>query len=149
MYVWSEIINSRGGQEIVSCLLGHFRDHLPQEIDHLILYSNSCSRQNRNTKLTTVLKYFLEKIEIQLIAQKYFISGHDYNSCDQYFGEIQQARRLFKVILTPDHWIDIIKNVTKQPGFEVTKIVTADFVSSKNLETLITNRKVDMKIREN
>ena len=90
-------------------------DHLPEEFDHLILQSDS--RWFSNTSWQ---------------KQKYN------NSCNQCFGKIEQARRLFEVIPTPDHWIDIIKSAKKQSGFNVTKIVTANFVSSKNLETLIT-----------
>ena len=139
-----ELSQSRSGPAV--CVIRkHFMNHLPQEIDHLSFYSDSWSGQNRNIKLTLVLKHFLAKTEIQLIEKKDFISGHSYNSCDQCFGKIEQARRLFEVIPTPDHWIDIIKSSTKQSVFEVTRIVTADFVSSKNLKTLITNRKVDMK----
>lgn len=147
MYVWSEDVASRGGQEIGSCLLKYFEDHLPQEVTQIILYSDSCGGQNRNIKVALLLKYFLAKQDRELtILQKFFFSGHSYNSCDRQFGMIEKASKSYDKIETPDRWIRVIADSkNSDPRFVVTKMEMADFKSVDNLLELITNRKVDIR----
>lgn len=60
MYVWYESIGSKGSQEIASCLYRYFIDYVPQDTQNIILYSDSCGGQNRNIKMTLMLKKFLD-----------------------------------------------------------------------------------------
>lgn len=48
MYVWHESMASRGSQEIGSCLLYHLKKHVTDDTRTIVLYSDSCSGQNRN-----------------------------------------------------------------------------------------------------
>lgn len=145
MYVWSENIASRGGQEIASCLIKHLRLNLPEDVQYVILYSDSCGGQNRNIKLSTMLLKFLSNhISIKAITQKYFIPGHSYNSCDRSFAIIEKAKRMKSDLYVPNDWIDLIKSAKKsEPKFTVIKMTTADFYSSETLKQLIVNRKKD------
>lgn len=74
MYIWSENVASRGGQEIGSCVLKHLRENVPPEASKVILYSDSCGGQNRNIKLTLLLKKFLHDVSpdesLEIIEQK-------------------------------------------------------------------------------
>lgn len=145
MYVWSENVASRGGQEVASCLLKHLEHNIKETTKHLILYSDSCGGQNRNIKISLMLKHFLASSHLELIEQKYFLSGHSFNSCDQNFGYIEKESRKIEIINDPDHWIDIIKNTRKtEPKFIVTKMKTSDFFSSQDLQQQIVNRKIDI-----
>lgn len=142
MYVWSENVASRGGQEVASCLLKHFQNNLPETVKHVILYSDSCGGQNRNIKVALILKHFLASSNLDLIEQKFFLSGHSFNSCDQNFGYIEKEQRKYETIYDPDHWVDIIKNTRKtEPKFNVTKMEAKDFFTSQDLQQVITNRK--------
>lgn len=97
MYIWSENIASRGGQEIGSCLVEHLKNHIPQNTKTVKLYSDACGGQNRNIKLTLMLKKFLHDLlpdtSLESIQQKYFVPGHSYNSCDRCFGLIEKAKK--------------------------------------------------------
>lgn len=149
MYIWSEDIASRGGQEIGSCLLKHFKENVSSDASKMILYSDSCSGQNKNIKLTMLLKKYLHDLtpddSLQIIEQKYFVSGHSYNSCDRSFGTIEKASKKSSDIHTPSDWIELIKKSKKsEPLFRVIAMHKMDFVSSAQLQLLIVNRKKDM-----
>lgn len=96
MYIWNESIASRGAQEVGSCLYKHFFSILPKDTRKVILYSDSCSGQNKNIKLALFLKKILsiwEYAPLQTIEQRFFVSGHSYNSCDRSFGIIEKQKR--------------------------------------------------------
>lgn len=59
MYVWNESVASRGAQEISSCLLDHIANHVADNCKELILWSDSCPGQNKNIKITMMLKKIL------------------------------------------------------------------------------------------
>jgi hypothetical protein len=146
MYVWSENVASRGGQEIGSCLIKHFKTHIPADTTKIILYSDSCGGQNKNIKLTMLLKKYLHDLTpenaLQSIEQKYFTSGHSYNSCDRCFGVIEKHRKTKDQIYTPNDWLNLIAEAKKSsPQFIVYMMQKFDFVSCVNLLSIIVNRK--------
>lgn len=101
MNIWNESIASRGGQEVASCLLKHLKCHIPENTKHVILWSDSCGGQNRNIKVTLLLKKFLSENQIEVIEQKFFVSGHSYNSCDRCFSLIEKNKRFFGDVYIP------------------------------------------------
>lgn len=149
MYVWSENQAGRGGQEIGSCIINHLKNHIPQNTSRIVMYSDRCGGQNRNIKLTMLLKKYLHDLTnddaLESIEQKYFVSGHSYNSCDRSFGLIEKQQKNSPKIYTPSDWVDVITATKKtEPKFHVTVMQTNDFVSSSELLTLIVNRKKDI-----
>lgn len=144
MYIWSENIASRGADEIGSCLIKHVRNFLPHDAEKIILYSDSCGGQNRNIKMTMLLKKLLTSlVNVTTIIQKFFISGHSYNSCDRCFGIIDKQRRVTQDIFLPKHWKNVIRIAKKRdPKFEVVEMSRNDFYWSDKLLKLIVNRKI-------
>lgn len=143
MYVWSEDVASRGSQEIGSALLYHFKHNTSSSANHIILYSDSCVGQNRNIKLTLMLKRFLcGQDQISKIEQKYFVSGHSYNSCDRSFGIIEKQKKVTENIFCPQHWANLIRQAKKnEPKFVVTEMSEKDFFSSERQQELIVRRR--------
>lgn len=148
MYVWDESIASRGAQEVSSCLLKHFASYVPSETKRIILYSDSCGGQNRNIKTTMILKKCLDSWPfdgLESIEQRFYLSGHSYNSCDRCFGVIEKQKKSTERILIPKHWENVIAQAKKsEPKFSVIKMEKEDFLSSVQLEKAITNRKTTM-----
>lgn len=146
VYIWSESVALRGAEEIGSCLMRFLQEILPPNAKHVILYSDSCGGQNRSIKLTMLLKKFLcssASSALQTIEQKFFITGHNFNSCDRCFGLIEKQRRMTPQIYSPVHWIELISQSKKsEPKFEVMEMTSNDFYTSKDLEDLIVNRKM-------
>lgn len=143
MYMWAENEASRGTQEVASCLFKHMKEHLPNSVTHLTVYSDACGGQNRNIKMVLMLTDFLQKSEtLKVIEHKFFVSGHSFNSCDRDFAIIEKAKKYHNNIFIPDDWLDMIKNSKKKsPRFGVYRMKKEDFFSSKSLEGFITNRK--------
>lgn len=144
MYIWNESVASRGAQEIASCLMYHIKNHIPENCKELILWSDSCPGQNKNIKISLMLKKLLNDDlgVLNSIQQKYFVSGHSYNSCDRSFAIIERARRNENVLFVPNDWVKLIKYAKRSaPQFVVKIMKSGDFFSSKLLEDLITNRK--------
>lgn len=144
MYMWSENVASRGANEIGSCLIKHMRSFLPENAENIILYSDSCGGQNRNIKMTLHLKKILTSLgNVNTITQKFFISGHSYNSCDRCFAIIDKQRKSTQDIFLPKHWENIVREAKKKdPKFEVVRMTRDDFYSSEKLLDLIINRKI-------
>lgn len=144
MYIWDAGVASRGAQEIGSCLLYHLKNSIDSNCEHVILYSDSCGGQNRNIKMTLMLKKFLSNTasNIQTIEQKFFVSGHSFNSCDRCFGLIEKQKSKMQEIYVPQHWVNTIVQAKKrEPKFKVIEMTSVDFFSTKNLENSIVNRK--------
>lgn len=147
MYFWCENVASRGSQEIASCLFEHFEKNLPKNTQKLILRSDTCSGQNRNIKLTLMLKKFLSTWsyeDLTSIEQHFYLSGHSYNRCDSSFAQIERQKKATEQVYVPDHWLSVIKQAKKnEPKFVVTDMKREGFYSSAALEELIVNRKKD------
>lgn len=143
MYVWGENEASRGSQEIGSCMLVHLREHVDDSIRKIFIYSDCCGGQNRNIKMSSILKHFLMNSNVDSIRHKFFVSGHSYNRCDTCFASIEKQKKLHEVVPTVDHWIEIIENARVKNKFIVMKIDKLDFKSTIELEHLISNRKKD------
>lgn len=144
MYMWSENMASRGADEIGSCIIKHLQTYNSVNTKKVYLYSDSCGGQNRNIKVTLLLKkllYLLDNVDI--INQKYFISGHSWNSCDRCFAIIEKQRKFTTEVYVPKHWFNIVRlSKKKEPKFEVIQMAQNDFISSNTIINLIVNRKI-------
>lgn len=145
MYLWSEDTASRGPEEIASCLL-HYLEKLPPTVTEVVLYSDSCSGQNRNITVSLMLKHFLSRSpNVQKITQKFLVSGHSFNSCTRNFGLIEKESRKHKIIATLDEWASVIEKSKRSiPVFKVTQMKTTDFLSFTELQGMICNWKKDV-----
>lgn len=66
-------------QEVGSCLLKYLGTHISDDVEELILWSDSCGGQNRNIKIVLMLKAFLHSHPtLKKITQKFLIPGHSF-----------------------------------------------------------------------
>lgn len=100
MYCWDEVTGSRGSQEIAACLVKHITARA-SAAKHVVLYSDTCTGQNRNWKVAmTLMKLVLsENNKIEIIDQKFMVSGHSYlpNDCD--FASIENYSKGKQIFL--------------------------------------------------
>ena len=77
--IWHEGIGGRGGNDIASALvkiLGRVVSDFPNTL-HLILWSDSCIAQNKNSIISTALKIFMKDTScVKSITQKFGEAGH-------------------------------------------------------------------------
>ncbi|CAK1598006.1 unnamed protein product [Parnassius mnemosyne] len=140
--VWVEGEAGRGAQEVGSCLIKHITERLDGNVRHLILWCDSCGGQNRNIKLTLMLKAMLnEHPTLDQINIKFLESGHSFLPNDSDFGKIECALKLQQRLYTPDDYIHVMKTCKKTKPMHVHRMKNADFLSSLKLERNIVNRK--------
>lgn len=83
-------------------------------------------------------------LKIETIDLKFLVSGHSFLPNDTEFGIIERESRKSQFIYVPDDWFKIIRSAKKKkPHFKVTLMSRNEFLSTKALENLITNRKKD------
>lgn len=94
MFMWDETEGSRGSQEIASCLVKHLKEHA-NDFNHIIMYSDCCTDQNRNIKLSLSLLKLVQEPEItaSFIDHKFLVSGHSYLPNVADFGVIETKSR--------------------------------------------------------
>lgn len=138
-YVWTEIDASRGSREIASCLIRHFKLNLAMETEELILWSDSCSGQNRNHIAN----------HIKQIKLKFLKSGHTYNICDADFGVLEKSIRKHQIICTLDKYLEIMRECKAKNPFIVNQMTKENFYDPKNILKNITKRDYDKTSKEN
>lgn len=150
MHVWDETNGGRGSEDLVSCLRKHLYEHA-RTFKHIVLFSDSCTGQNRNIKTSlTLLKLVQDPLlDVDTIDLKFMIPGHSFLPNDTEFGIIERASKKHGTINVPDDWYNIIKTAKKKkPQFEVVQLQREEFLSTKPLEDSITNRKKDTEGRK-
>lgn len=141
--VWVEGEAGRGSQEVGSCLYKHIIERLGDSgVKNLILWSDSCGGQNRNIKLTLMLKALLnDHPTLETIRLRFLESGHSFLPNDTDFGRIECALKLQQRLYTPEDYMQIMQVCKKNKPMQIQRMKTEDFLSSANLEKKITNRK--------
>ncbi|CAG9773484.1 unnamed protein product [Ceutorhynchus assimilis] len=142
MYMWDETEGGRGSQDIASCLVKHLMENA-REYDHIILYSDSCTGQNRNIKLALTLLKLVQNnnMNVNTLDLKFLVSGHSFLPNDADFGVVEKASRKHSQIHGPEDWIDIVKGAKRTRPFQVFQMKRTEFLSTKSLEDSIKNRK--------
>ncbi|CAH0562935.1 unnamed protein product [Brassicogethes aeneus] len=148
-FVWKEGIAGRGAQEVGSCLKFMIDKYVAPEVEHLILWSDSCGGQNRNIKIVLFLKTVLESHQsLKSICFKYLVPGHSYLPNDSDFGKIERALKNQLRVYTLQEFKNIVLSCSKKRKFVVHEMEKEEFLSTEDLEKLITNRKTDTKGEE-
>ncbi|KAG5881027.1 hypothetical protein JTB14_018049 [Gonioctena quinquepunctata] len=89
-FTWKEGVTGRGSQEVGSCVKKYV--DLSPDIQELILWSDSFGGQNRNIKITLLLKAIISSHpSLRTVSSKYLLPGHSYLANDRDFGEIERA----------------------------------------------------------
>jgi len=58
MLMWDEATETRGSDEIVSCIL-KFVEMLHKKCNHLVIYSDNCPGQNKNWNIYALWLYLV------------------------------------------------------------------------------------------
>jgi hypothetical protein len=139
MYVWDECTASRGSEEIASCLVRQIKQHCNTK-KHIVLFSDTCTGQNRNIKVALSLLKLVQEDNFVTIDHKFMISGHSYLPNDADFGLIEVAAK-GKPIYLPEHWYGCMASARKKNKFLVVEMRKEDFVSTGPFQKAITKRK--------
>lgn len=102
-FVWHEGTGGRGSSEMASCLC-KFMKNLPNTIEHLILYSDTCGGQNRNINFASMCLHAVTILPIKTIDHIYMESGHSQMECDSVHSTIEKAKRTVPIYSPMDYY---------------------------------------------
>jgi hypothetical protein len=106
--MWHETDGSKGASEVASCLWQLLSD-LPPQVSEVTFYSDTDSRQNRNTILSAMFLRSLSLSDnLKAINQKLMESGHSEMECDSVHSSIEDRGRKIDIFV-PDQWYTVAR----------------------------------------
>lgn len=126
---WTEDQAGRGSSEIFSSLLRIIEVEVSlKDKDHLIIWTDSCSGQNKNFLMICLYQYIVQKGTFLIIDHKFPEVGHSYLDSDRDFGRIEKRLRKYQTICTPEEYRKVIASSSRknlvidmEPHFRVTE----------------------------
>ncbi|GBN97395.1 hypothetical protein AVEN_173230-1 [Araneus ventricosus] len=108
-FTWTEDVASRGSNEVASSFLTllKFNETLMSK-DHLIIWSDSCSGQNKNSTTLFLYQYLVFKGYLKVIEHKFPEVVHWYLDRDRDFGRIEKNLGKHEAIFLPEQYREII-----------------------------------------
>lgn len=134
-YMWHEAEGGRGGNQIATCLFKYMAS-LPQEVKRIILYSDTCGGQNKNSHVCAM---FLTAIQInpnlEIIDHKFMVSGHSHMECDVDHSMIEkQKKKLEFPISHPHDWYNLVRSTGKKgKKMSVVEVKNEEFLDFASL----------------
>lgn len=104
-FVWSELHGQRGSCEIGTAIL-QWVLQLPNHVNEISLFSDTCSGQNRNQYIAALFLYIVRFTHLRVVEHKFMEKGHSYMECDSMHSSIESAKRHVSVFSIND-WINI------------------------------------------
>jgi hypothetical protein len=80
-FVWYESVAKRGANEMDSCVFKAV-ENLPQNIKHVILYSDTCPGQNKNSPFLAMCVSIVKNTHVEIVDHKFMVPGHSRMECD-------------------------------------------------------------------
>lgn len=128
-YVWHEV---EGGLEsdvfatiATSFIMNEIENHSP--LKKIIIWSDGCSYQNRNVKLSNALLDICIQKDI-LIEQKYLEVGHTHMEVDSVHSTIEAKLRNRRQVFVPADYIDIIETARIKNPYKTHYLSHDDFL---------------------
>nr|CAH7723750.1 unnamed protein product [Callosobruchus chinensis] len=145
-YIWHEALAKRGGNEIGSCLYQFLTNDLDKNVKHVVMYSDCCGGQNKNSHIAVMCMVALQdSSHLEVIDHKFLISGHTHMECDTDHSLIEKQKKKFNGQLEHPHdWANLIRQTGKKKPFIVRELERNNFYNfSGLLNGPLINRKND------
>lgn len=135
-FLWDETKAGRGANQIGSCLFKYFTE-LPPEVTQVIMYSDTCTGQNRNSHIAAMCFSALQKNpNLKSIDHKFMVSGHSHMECDTAHAMIEKKKKRTDMrIHHPWDWAQLIRTVGTKNKFLVTEMQQENFLDFKSFYT--------------
>ena len=139
-FVWMETEGGRGANEIGSILF-RYLSQLPSHIKEVSFFFDSCSGQNRNQHVTAMMLHAVRTLPVEIIEQKFLVSGHTQMECDSMHSAIEHSSRN-KNLYVPNDWHNVMLSARRRKPYTVIEMKHDDFYDLKDLsqQTLLNRR---------
>lgn len=113
-YTWDENNGKKGSSEIGSCLMRYVMS-LPETVNKIVFYSDTCGGQNRNQNVFALLLYIVNFAakHIKTIDLKFMESGHSTMEADSMHSAIERAKK-GKLLYVPNDYVNVMKMARKE-----------------------------------
>lgn len=117
-YIRPESVGGRGANDIASCLYDFITQQLPllqPSARNLIMYSDSCPGQNKNSIIVTMLMLALKlSTQLETIEHKFLIPGHTHMEADTDHALIERKKKRTNMdIHLPRYWYQLVRSAAK------------------------------------
>ncbi len=142
--VYDECQGRKSSTEISSCLYDYMAS-LGADVKQVIFYCDTCSGQNRNQYVLSVLLYAVNHIKnIEIIDLKFMESGHSFMECDSIHSRIEKCRKNLRIFSPTEYENLMVTARTKPRPYTVKRWYFKDFYDVRSLATnTIINRNKD------
>lgn len=93
IFLYDECDGGKTADEIITILSSVIQGSSVGSNDHLILYADNCSGQNKNRYLVAFMVALLLKKVCASVRMKFLVVGHTHNNCDRAFGYCEKRFR--------------------------------------------------------
>ncbi|KAE8741426.1 hypothetical protein FOCC_FOCC013026 [Frankliniella occidentalis] len=125
--MWHEGEGGRGANQVGSALV-KFISALPDQVERLILWSDTCGGQNKNGIINSALIFALsQKKTLKFIDQKFLVSGHTHLECDGDHAIIENKKKHSSEIHLPRDWYNLVRNASNKFTVQPLKQHQLDF----------------------
>lgn len=140
-YFWQEYEGNRGSNEVSTCLYGYITNL--RDVDHLVLYSDCCPGQNRNSVVLTMLTNIMMSPDntIKTIDYKFLEPGHTMMECDNMHAVIERASEYAEIYI-PEDWVNVVRLARKDSPYVVKVMEHTDFLNFKPMRELLFPAKI-------
>lgn len=130
--VWHEGISGRKQEDIASTFRAFFLSQ--RDAEHIILWLDNCSAQNKNWCFFTFLVSMVNSLDISAttIELKYFEPGHTFMSADSFHHFVEQSMNKKGKIYDIKDFVDAVENSVKSGKVEVKSMEIKDFFNYKS-----------------
>lgn len=107
-YAWTEVNGKKGSSEIGSIILKYLNG-IPDHIEEVSLFSDTCGGQNRNQYVAAVLFWAVQKIDhLKCIEHKFLESGHSHMEVDSMHSSIESAQKHANIYSITE-WLNVFR----------------------------------------
>lgn len=132
-YMWHEATGKRGGNNIASCLYDYIVN-LPQTVSKIILYSDTCGGQNKNSFVSVMFLIAMKKCpHIICIDHKFLVPGHTHMECDYDHSVIERAKKKHSTIHHPRDYYQMVRSAGRKGQLTVKEMNLQDFYNFEKL----------------
>lgn len=109
-YMWHEVEGGRTANTIASCLAMHIAKEIPSSVTRIVIFSDACTSQNRNSHVSAMyLSALQEHPSLQSIEHIFLIPGHTHLEVDNKHSVIERFKDNQDKISHPDEWYSLVE----------------------------------------
>ncbi|KAK9745449.1 hypothetical protein QE152_g6956 [Popillia japonica] len=137
-YIWNESEGDLSASAFTMCLIKHLTANCLAAKKPIILFSDGCCYQNRNSILSNALLHFAIDHNVT-IEQKYLEKGHTQMECDAVHSRIERKLKR-RVTQLPSEYISVIREARSNPTpLDVCYLTYKDFLNYDDKTSFIYN----------